>query len=354
MEYGIALATHAESWRHAKRAEELGYSVASFFDTHLLNAELFAAMGAAAMATTRIKLATGVLIPTNRIAPVAASGLGTLNKLAPGRIEFGISTGYTGRRTMGVKRVRQADMKEYIRVVRALLAGEMTDWEFEGKRRKVKFLNPEIGAINLADPIPLFISATGPRARALVAELGAGWIVPLGRAASALDALADMKQKWQAAGRDLKDLHVHGEIGGCVLKDGEAADSVRAQDQAGPTAVMLLHDLVEEELHDRAPPPVPPALAPALERYRALYKRFEPADARYIANHRGHLMFLKEGERELCTAEMIKAMTWTATKSELRERLRTLRDAGFHRVSVQIRHNHPAMAEEWWDVFQGV
>jgi 5,10-methylenetetrahydromethanopterin reductase len=354
MEYAIALATHAESWRHAKRAEELGFAAASFFDTHLLNAELFTAMGAAAMATKRIKLGTGVLIPSNRIAPVAASALATLNKLAPGRIEFGISTGYTGRRTMGLKRVRQADMKDYIRVVRGLLADEITEWEFEGKRHKVRFLNPEIGAVNIEDRIPLYLSATGPRARALVADMGAGWIFPLGRAASAMEAVADMRAKWQAAGRDLKDLQMHGEIGGCVLKEGEAYDSERAKDEAGPTAVMLLHDYVEEELHDRALPPVAPTLAPALERYRALYATFEPKDARYIMNHRGHLMFLKPEEREMCSAEMIRTMTWTATKPELVERLRALKDAGFHRISVQVRHNRPEMLEDWHGVFAAV
>jgi alkanesulfonate monooxygenase SsuD/methylene tetrahydromethanopterin reductase-like flavin-dependent oxidoreductase (luciferase family) len=89
MEYGIALATHAESWQRVKRAEELGYANASFFDTQLLNAELFVAMGAAAMVTKKISLTTGVLIPSNRIPAVTASALGSLNKLAPGRIEFG-------------------------------------------------------------------------------------------------------------------------------------------------------------------------------------------------------------------------------------------------------------------------
>ncbi len=354
MEYGIALATHAESWKHVKRAEELGYASASFFDTQLLNADLFVAMGAAAMVTTRIKLITGVLIPTNRIAPVAASALGSLNALAPGRIEFGVSTGFTGRRTMGLKRVKQADMKEYIRIVQGLLRGETVEWDFEGKRRKIRFLNPEIGAINIKDEIPLYISATGPKARALVAELGAGWICPLGRAGSALEAVADMKRKWQEAGRDLKDLHIHGEIGGCVLKDGEAYDSDRVKDEAGPTAIMLVHDLVEEDMQDRAPGALPPPLAAALEKYRRVYDRFEPADARYLANHRGHLMFLKPEERSICDAELIKNFSWTATKPELRERLRVIRDAGFQSISVQIRHGHPTMVEDWWDVFQGV
>jgi alkanesulfonate monooxygenase SsuD/methylene tetrahydromethanopterin reductase-like flavin-dependent oxidoreductase (luciferase family) len=99
MNYGINLATAADSWKVVKRAEELGFTRAWFYDTQLLNAEIFVAMGAAAVTTSRIRLGTGVLIPSNRIAPVAASALMSLNALAPGRIDFGISTGFTARRT---------------------------------------------------------------------------------------------------------------------------------------------------------------------------------------------------------------------------------------------------------------
>jgi 5,10-methylenetetrahydromethanopterin reductase len=75
MDFGINLATSADSWKVVKRAEELGYARAWFYDTQLLNADMFVAMGAAAVQTSRIRLATGVLIPSNRIAPVAASAL---------------------------------------------------------------------------------------------------------------------------------------------------------------------------------------------------------------------------------------------------------------------------------------
>jgi 5,10-methylenetetrahydromethanopterin reductase len=60
-------------------------------------------MGAAAVKTDRIRLGTGMLIPSNRIAPVAAKGLATLNALAPGRIDGGFGTVYTGRVSVSVK-----------------------------------------------------------------------------------------------------------------------------------------------------------------------------------------------------------------------------------------------------------
>ena len=60
MDFGINLATSADSWKIVKRAEELGYARAWFYDTQLLNADMFVAMGAAAVQTARIRLATGV------------------------------------------------------------------------------------------------------------------------------------------------------------------------------------------------------------------------------------------------------------------------------------------------------
>ena len=128
MDFGVNLATSADSWKVVRRAEELGYTRAWFYDTQMLNADMFVAMGAAAVQTSRIRLATGVLIPSNRIAPVAASALAALNALAPGRIDFGISTGFTARRTMGLRPVKLEDMAEYIRIVQCLLAGETLEW----------------------------------------------------------------------------------------------------------------------------------------------------------------------------------------------------------------------------------
>jgi len=82
MDFGIALPTAADSWKVTQRAEELGFSHAWFYDTQMLSADCFVAMGAAAVHTKKIRLGTGVLVPSNRIAPVAANALATLNQLA--------------------------------------------------------------------------------------------------------------------------------------------------------------------------------------------------------------------------------------------------------------------------------
>src|SRR5215467_6018944 len=83
MDFGVAFASSTESWRVVERAEALGFTHAWFYDTQLLNPDVFICMALAARATKRIRLGTGVLIPSNRIAPVSANGLATLAKLAP-------------------------------------------------------------------------------------------------------------------------------------------------------------------------------------------------------------------------------------------------------------------------------
>ena len=176
MKFGIAMATAADAWKLVQRAEEIGFSYAWFYDTQMLRADCFVAMGAAAVRTERIRLGTGVLIPSNRIAPVTANALATLNQLAPGRVDFGVGTGFTGRRAMGLGAMKLADMEEYIRIVYDLLDGELLEAEFEGRKKKIKFLNPELGLINIRDPISLHISAYGPKSRSLVAKLGAAWL----------------------------------------------------------------------------------------------------------------------------------------------------------------------------------
>ena len=49
MDFGITLPTPADSWKTVKRAEDAGFSTAWFYDTQVLSADIFVAMGAAAV-----------------------------------------------------------------------------------------------------------------------------------------------------------------------------------------------------------------------------------------------------------------------------------------------------------------
>jgi alkanesulfonate monooxygenase SsuD/methylene tetrahydromethanopterin reductase-like flavin-dependent oxidoreductase (luciferase family) len=65
-------------------------------------------------------------------------------------------------------------------------------------------------------------------------------------------------------------------------------------------------------------------------------------------------MFLRPEERAICTAELIRATTFTGSPAELREQIRELARTGFDHVGLTVRHGHPEMLEEWADVFEGV
>ena len=348
MQFAIAIPTDADSWRVVRRAEELGFARAWFYDTPMLSADPFVAMAVAAIKTTKIRLGTGVLIPSNRIAPVTANAFASLNKLAPGRIDFGIGTGFTGRRAMGLGAVKLADMEEYIRVVIALLRGETVETEIERKKRLIRLLNPELGLINTRDPIPLWIAASGPRARALTAKLGAGWIATAGDVEGAVAAMTDMKGRWQAAGRGVETLVGMVMTGGAILGEGEPADSPRAIAQAGPRAAMLLHRAADAALAGLPMmAPMPQSVAETVAGYVELARKFTPQGAHYLENHRGHLMFVKPEERRFVTAELIRRTTYTATETELKERFARLAEAGYSEIAVQIVPGQEHAIEDW-------
>lgn len=348
MEFGIALPTAADSWKVVQRAEALGFAEAWFYDTQMLSADCFVAMGATAVKTERIRLGTGVLIPTNRIAPVTANAFASLNALAPGRIDFGVGTGFTGRRAMGLGAMKLADMEDYIRVVYGLLSDEIVETSFEGKARKIQFLNPELGLIKTDADMPLHVSAYGPRSRALTAKLKAGWLYFAGDVGTGISNLQSMQQTWGDAGHGHDDLLATAFVLGCVLGDGEAHNSARAMAQAGPRAAVILHRAADEAMMGLPNSSgIPPAAADAVARYVEVASGYKPADARYLMNHRGHLMFVKPEERDYVTAELIRDTSFTATEAELKQRIGDLRDAGYTQFTVQLTPGNEDAIEDW-------
>jgi 5,10-methylenetetrahydromethanopterin reductase len=348
MDFGIALPTAADSWKLAQRAEELGFTHAWFYDTQMLSADCFVAMGAAAVNTRRIRLGTGVLVPSNRIAPVTANALATLNQLAPGRIDFGVGTGFTARRAMGFGAIKVKDMETYIAQVYGLLRRETVDFEMEGQKRKIRFLNPELPLFNTQDPIALHLSAFGPRTRALTAKLKAGWIDFVGKVENGIKEVEAMREAWSKAGHAMGDLQATAFALGCVLLEGEPADSERAMAQAGPRAAVMLHRAADEALAGLAPGvAMLSKTTPELQAYIDLARGFEPKDAPYLQNHRGHLMFVKPEEKRFVSADLIRATSFTASEAEIKQRIEALRGAGYTQFTIQLVPGQEAALADW-------
>jgi 5,10-methylenetetrahydromethanopterin reductase len=349
MDFGIGIATSSDAWKTALRAEELGFTHAWFYDTQMITADCFVAMAAAAMKTSKIRLGTGVLVPSNRLAAVTANALATLNGLAPGRIDFGVGTGFSARRAMGLGAMKLADMEEYIRVVYGLLAGDIVETEIEGKPRKIRFLNPDAGLFNTSDPIPLHISAYGPRSQALTAKLDARWKCFIQDVPGALGALEGMKDSWAKAGRSAGDLYATAWVCGCVLQPGEAVDSPRAMAQSGPRAATLLHRAadVDQQGWANTMNVAPEGIADEVNGYVEMARHFEPPDARYLFNHRGHFVFVKPEEKQFISAELIRRTTFTAPEQELTQRVEALRSAGWSQIVIPIVPGEERALDDW-------
>jgi 5,10-methylenetetrahydromethanopterin reductase len=166
--------------------------------------------------------------------------------------------------------------------------------------------------------------------------------------AGGVAAMKAMQASWDKGGNDMFDLTAVAFALGCVLQPGEAADGPRAMAQAGPRAAVLLHRAADEALSGLPnTSPVPPELAEPVAQYVELAKTFTPADARYLNNHRGHLMTLKDVELPFVTADMIRRTTFTATEDELRERIAALRDGGYTQFTVQLTPGHEDAIEDW-------
>ncbi len=349
MEFGIGIPTSGESWKLAQRAEELGFTHAWFYDTQMLVGDPFVAMGAAAHATKRIRLGTGVLVPTNRIPAVTASAFATLNAMAPGRIDFGVGTGFSARRAMGLGAMKLVDLEEYIRVVYALLDGQTTEAEVDpGVRKKIRFLNPELGLININDPIRLHISALGPKGRQMTARHGAAWKTVMSGVADGLAALDGMKKTWSDGGRAQADLYSSAWVWGCLLQDGETLDSPRVRAQAGPRAAVLLHRAADVDMEGWInTSPVPDSVKDVLQGYIEAARKFQPADARYLLNHTGHCVAVKPEEEQFVTAELIRQTTFTGVQQDISQRIEAMRDGGLSQLVIPVVPGQEHAIEDW-------
>ncbi len=351
MKFSVAFASEVDSWRWVRRAEELGFHAAWFYDTQLLNPDVFVCMALAAHETSTIRLGTGVLVPSNRIEPVTANAFASLSRIAPGRIDFGVGTGFTARRTMGLGAIPLATTRRYVERVRDLLRGETIEWDFEGKARKIRFLNPDLGLIDIGQEVPLWFSAFGPNAKRVAAELGAGWL-NFG-AQGAVESLKEMQEIWQAVGKGADALRSNLFFLGAVLDGDSSDDEARLMAEAAPLTAVMFHNLADEvgAMGGRNLPTGP--LGNLLAEYLRVHDGYQPADAKYLSNHRGHLMFVRPEEKHL-TPELVKATTMSGTRSELIERLRSLAAAGYDQVTVQLVHDHESAIERWAEVFQAI
>lgn len=288
---------------HIALAERLGYENAWCYDTPALQTDVWMTLARAADRTTRIGLGPGVLIPTLRHVATTAAAIATLVDLAPGRVNIGVGTGFTGRLALGQRPLPLATVRDYVVKLRALLAGDKV--EVDGSL--VQMLHGPGQAAARPIEVPFLLAIGGPKSTALAHEIfdGVLTVVPTsGFNRSGLMAL------------------------GTVLDDGETFDSPRVIEAAGPGATVLFHAGYEHALL--------PGLdqVPGAQAWKQVIEEV-PAAERHLHTHEGHLTYLNDTDRQVITGSIIEALTFSGTVDQLRKRLAEVDGAGVTEVIYQ-------------------
>jgi 5,10-methylenetetrahydromethanopterin reductase len=127
MDISCAFATSSDAPTHVQLAETLGYRRAWLYDSPALQSDVWMILSRCAERTSRIGLGPGVLVPSLRHPMVNAAAIAELADQAPGRAAVAVGSGFTGRFTLGKRPMPWREVAEYVRCLRALLAGETSE-----------------------------------------------------------------------------------------------------------------------------------------------------------------------------------------------------------------------------------
>jgi alkanesulfonate monooxygenase SsuD/methylene tetrahydromethanopterin reductase-like flavin-dependent oxidoreductase (luciferase family) len=332
MEFGVAFTSKIGDYDLVALAESLGFNQAWFFDSQMIYSDVYATMAVAARATKRIRLATGVAVPTTRMAPVIAHSIASIAELAPGRIELGVGNGNTARLTMGLRPVPLPRMKREIRLIQALLRGEAALHECEGESHLVQLLHRKHGFINLDHKIPVTLSAFGDKTLAYCgaecdAHLSWNASPPMLRAAR-----ATMGEGARKAGRNVADIPSKVIYPLAVLRPGETAASPRVLKSLGPFITNLLHVMCE---WDEKLLPSDAKIANVVQRYRD-YEATLPHDRRHLILHEGHLVYTRDDERNFITPEVAEVAAMVGEPDKIIDNIRQLEREGLSHFAFQV------------------
>jgi 5,10-methylenetetrahydromethanopterin reductase len=290
-------------------AEELGYARVWIFDSAPLWEDPFAHLALAATRTTRIGLATAVLIPTQRSVMTMASGIATIARLSEGRFRACFGTGYTARMAMGQKPMPLDRLFEYVATLRKLLEGETV--VIDGKPARMLHWPGLTSDRPIA--VPIWLSVLGPRGNDRAPEVAEGTIGP-----------------------PHPTLPTATMVSGTVLEPGEEPGSSRVRQAIGPWRVVGWHTAYA----------VGGAAAvdarPGGVEWRKALEAVAPGGERHLLTFEGHVTNLPHRDVPLLDHIDINAMV--GDTPTLGSRLRELAQAGF--AEVMYTPGGPDVARE--------
>ena len=211
---------------YAELAEYLGYD--SINCTHIAARDSFTLLAGLAMRTERIALGTAVAPIYHRSPASMAQTAATVDDLSGGRFRLGLGIGH--RVTMGGWHGQEighplAEMREYLAIVRAVLASEPPP---DGRRWRSTF------AFNGFTPradLPIYLAGLSPGMLRLAGELADGvvlWACPPTYVRDVV--VPEVAQGRRQAGKDLAGFTIMAALPAAIGKDmGPLLDGVRSE-----------------------------------------------------------------------------------------------------------------------------
>ena len=334
MDIGICVASHVHDIDYVVRAEELGYSHAWLADSQMLWSDCYAALALAATRTSTIQLGTGVAVTGTRPAPNNASGIATINALAPGRTFFGVGAGNTAMRVMGLPPQRIAAFDEYLATIGPLLRGEEAVYRHGPAERPIRHIMPDKGFVDFDHAIPMYVSGFGPKSLALAGKHGDGAVLAMPANPAVMARIWGMIEAGAtAAGREIeRDSYYTTALTTMVVLDpGEAVDSPRVKAECGAMAMAAVHFSYDQFRNfGRRPPGF---MAAIWDDYRQLIETY-PVDRRHQRIHGGHNCWVLPEEEQFLTPDILQASAMIGTRDDLIERLSVLAAADLDQVMI--------------------
>jgi probable F420-dependent oxidoreductase len=193
-----------------RRAEQLGFSHAWTFDSHILWQEPYVIYSQMLAATERIVVGPLVTNPVTRDPTVTASLFATLNDMFGNRTICGIGRGDSAQRVLGKKPTTLAQTEEAIHIIKELAEGR----SIETPAGEVRIPWVRDGKLDV------WMAGYGPKALALIGRVADGFILQLADPAILRWTVGRVREAAEAAGRD------PGELAVCVAAPAYVSDDI--------------------------------------------------------------------------------------------------------------------------------
>ena len=209
-----------------KLAESLGYE--SVYVTHIAGRESLTVLTAYALATSRIRIGTGVVPIYTRTPATMAQTAATLDELAGGRLTLGLGVSHRpvveGWHGQTIDRP-VAEMREYVSIVRAILRGEDPP---RGEKWQTGF---HLFGLDPRPALPIYVAALSPAMLRLAGEVADGVILWLCNPSYIRDVvIPEVRTGRERAGLTLDGFDVVAAVPAALSEDRDSAYAAMRKD----------------------------------------------------------------------------------------------------------------------------